>query len=83
MIESYERRLGFPGTVSAAFLRWSLFVDEPGHRLHDQEHVGCDYPECCGDPYEARSILEAAAHVLPRQDARRFRRRLATLDEKW
>jgi hypothetical protein len=32
---------------------------------------------------EVRKVLEIVAHHLPRRDARRFRRMIASVDEEW
>lgn len=80
-LAQFGRRRG--QSVADALREWALFLSNPHHRLYDPKYPGCGYWGCCTDPDEVRSYLEAAAHVLPPQDARRFRKRLAELDERW
>ena len=77
------RRFGGPGVVAEAFRRWRRFVRTPYRRLYDDRYPGCGIPECCGNPFDDRALLEIVAHVLPRRDARRFREVLAQLDDEW
>jgi hypothetical protein len=72
----------WPGAVDTALRAWARFVREPMHRIWDTS-TGCGIMECCPDPDEVRGILHAAAAVLPKKDAREFRRRVAELDELW
>lgn len=83
-----------PGTTAQALRLWIDALDDPGHRLYDLSDgsdcwggcafwAGDDCGDCYTDPWEVRSYLEAAAHALPNQDARRFRAMLARLDEHW
>ncbi len=75
-------RLG-TGATAFALRWWSSFLRHPYHRLHDSRYEGCGFMECCPDPGYIRMVLNIAATVLPRRDARKFRRRLAGLDELW
>ena len=77
-----ERSRFWNGAVNQALRAWSRFVQDPWHRLWDPG-CGCGVMECCPNPPELRAILEAAAHVLPRDDARRFRTQVADLDAAW
>lgn len=72
-----------PGATAEALQLWEAFVRDPYHRLYDPRYEGCGCWGCCTDPWEVRSYLEAAAHALPRRDARRLRAILADLDEHW
>jgi hypothetical protein len=51
--------------------------------LYDPKYEVCGIWECCPDWYEVRSILTTVERELPRRDARRFRAKLAWLDELW
>jgi len=82
-IADLERKRYWPGAVDFALKWWTLFMRNPYHRIHDRRYEGCDVFECCPDPGDVRAILEVAAHVLPSNDARVLRRRLADLDELW
>jgi len=74
-------RLG-EGVVAEALCGWSWFVRHPWHRLWDPS-TACGVLVCCPNPPDVRAVFEAAVAVLPRQDARRFRSRVAALDELW
>jgi hypothetical protein len=73
----------WPDAVAFSLKWWSGFVRSPYHRLHDRRYEGCGFFECCPDPDEVRGVLEVAAHVLPKKDARAFRRHLSELDGLW
>jgi hypothetical protein len=77
------RRFGGPGVVVEAFGRWRRFVRTPYRRLYDERYPGCGLAGCCSNPFDDRVLLEVVAHVLPRRDAKRFRRLLAQLDDEW
>ena len=79
----FELRRRGPGTTGQALQLWAAVLNDPHHRLYDPRYEGRGFWECCTDPWEVRSYLEAAAHVLPRCDARRFRAMLAQMDERW
>jgi hypothetical protein len=81
-IARLERTRLWPGAAHEAVHAWTLFLRDPYHRLFDPA-CGCGVLACCPDPDELRRILHMVAHALPRHDARRFRRRLAELDEQW
>ncbi|GAA3745640.1 hypothetical protein GCM10022225_31670 [Plantactinospora mayteni] len=77
-----ERSRFTEGAVARALRAWANFVQDPWHRLWDPR-CGCGVMECCPDLGEVRQILEAAGHVLPARDARRFRVEVAKIDELW
>jgi hypothetical protein len=81
-IACLERTRLWPGAAREAVDAWTRFLRDPYHRLFDPAY-GCGVLSCCPDPDELRRILHMVARTLPRQDARRFRRRVATLDEQW
>jgi hypothetical protein len=82
-IVDLERRKFSPCAVAFSLRWWSYFVQNPYHRLYDPRYGGCGIFECCPDPAEVRYILDVACHVLPKRDAKAFRRRLADLDAQW
>jgi hypothetical protein len=81
-IARLERGRLWPGAAREALDAWTRLLRDPYHRLFDPAY-GCGVLACCPDPDELRRILHMIAHTLPRHDARRFRRRLAQLDEQW
>lgn len=82
-IANLEETRFWPGAIAYCLTWWSGFVRTPYHRLHDRRYDGCGIFECCPDPGDVRGMLVVAAHVLPKNDARVFRRCLADLDELW
>ena len=82
-IARLERDRFWPGATTVALRFWAAFVRSPYHRLYDPRYPGCGIWECCTPPWEARAILEAVCHVLPRRDVRIFRHRLMALDDLW
>jgi hypothetical protein len=81
-IAGLERTRLWPGAAHDAVDAWTRLLRDPYHRLFDPAS-GCGVLACFPDSHELRRILHMVAHTLPRHDARRFRRRLATLDEQW
>ena len=72
----------WPGAAAATLSAWEQFVRDPVHRLWEPGG-GCGEPMCCPDPEELRRVLDLVAHNLPPEDARRFRRRVAEIDDLW
>ncbi|MEU1312444.1 hypothetical protein ABZ419_26630 [Streptomyces cinnamoneus] len=72
-----------PGDVSRAVRLWKDHVRLPLRDLaHHYEH-GCLYGDCCGDPLEARVLLDKIMQALSRRGARELRAALHRLDELW
>jgi hypothetical protein len=80
-IACLERTRLWPGAAHDAVDAWTRLLRDPYHRLFDPAS-GCGVLACRPDPDELRRILHMVAHALPRHDARRFRTRLAELDEQ-
>ena len=70
----------WPTAVQSSLRLWAEFVHNPYHRLW-VEHIGCGIWECCGNPHEARELLDFVARALPRRSARELRKRLEKLDD--
>jgi hypothetical protein len=77
-----ERTRLYEGAAREALDDWTRFLRDPWHRLFDEKY-GCGMQACCPDRTMLRGVLEIIAHALPRKDARRFRRKLAQLDDAW
>ena len=83
-IARLERGRLLPGAAAELLLLWEEMVRHPAHRVRDLEYLAGDKMFARAPaPYEVRALLELVCRALPKQDARRFRRRLATLDEMW
>lgn len=76
-----SRNYLWPTAVQSALRHWTEFLHNPYRRLWDVDTEGCGVWECCGDPHEARELLEFVALALPRKSARELRRRLDELDD--
>lgn len=74
------REGSWPGTFLTALRQWRYFVRNPYRRLWVDDDTGCGYFECCGDPWQAREILEETLHKLPRPERAELRKILADLD---
>jgi len=70
-----------PGWTRALVEIWRRFVRTPHHRLWEEGDGGCGVWECCGDPHEARVMLEAVAYRMSSRRAREFRALLRGLDD--
>lgn len=83
VIARLEHTRLMPRQTEQALKSWRGFMRDPYHRLRDSRYEGCGYWECCPDINQIRETLELVAHHLPRRDARRFRRMIASADEDW
>ncbi|MFE6617015.1 hypothetical protein [Amycolatopsis sp. NPDC057786] len=73
-LERSRNYLG-PGAIRTALRLWREFVANPYRRLRvDSE--GCGVWECCGDPRQAREMLEGVLLALPARLAKEFRRHI-------
>ncbi|MEV7555612.1 hypothetical protein AB0N89_38850 [Amycolatopsis sp. NPDC089917] len=83
-ISRLERSRGYLGagvTVTALRL-WREFTANPYRRLR-VDSQGCGIWECCGDPWEAREMLEGVLLALPARLTPEFRSCLERIDERW
>ncbi|MCA6091059.1 hypothetical protein LE181_02595 [Streptomyces sp. SCA3-4] len=71
-----------PGDAGQAVRLWKDHVRLPLRDLtHHDEHA-CLY-DCCGDPLEARILLDMIMQALSRRGARELRAQLHRFDELW
>ncbi|WP_410576873.1 hypothetical protein [Amycolatopsis sp. lyj-108] len=71
-LERSRNYLG-PGATRTALRLWREFTVDPYRRLRvDTE--GCGVWECCGDPRQAREMLEGVLLALPARAAKELRR---------
>ncbi|MFF9979148.1 hypothetical protein [Streptomyces erythrochromogenes] len=69
-----------PGDVSAAVRLWKDYVHRP-ERLLWQDYEWDDvHWQCCGDPFEARALLDTVMRALSPRSARRLRAVVGRLD---
>ncbi|EMD23304.1 hypothetical protein [Amycolatopsis azurea] len=79
-----ERARGYlgAGAIWTALRLYREFIADPYRRLRvDSE--GCGIWECCGDPRDAREMLEGVLLALPARLTPEFRRYLQRIDDRW
>ncbi|MEV4443778.1 hypothetical protein AB0K09_33320, partial [Streptomyces sp. NPDC049577] len=72
-----------PGDVSRAMRLWKDHVRLPLRDLAHHYERGCLYGDCCGDPLEARVLLDHITQALSRRGARELSAELHRFDELW
>ena len=83
VVARLEHTCLMPGQAEEALKFWRAFMRNPYHRLWDPRYGGCGIWGCFTDMDRVREVLEIVACHLPRRDARRFRRTIASIDEDW
>lgn len=81
-IASLERTRNYldPGEIGWAVRMWSDHVHRSARELwHHYEH-GDVHEYCCGNPLQARAVLETALRAMSLCGAREFRKVIAHLD---
>ncbi|WLQ52853.1 hypothetical protein P8A21_37565 [Streptomyces poriferorum] len=70
-----------PGDVGAAVRLWKDHAHRPERELWDDYEYGNVHWECCGDPFEARTLLSTVMQAMSPRHARELRQIVARLDE--
>ncbi|MPY57734.1 hypothetical protein [Streptomyces spongiae] len=73
----------WPGDVATALRLWRDCVQSPARGQWHAYEFGNDHWDCCGDPFEARMLLDSVLHALAREAARELRRLVDRLDARW
>ncbi|MEU7206009.1 hypothetical protein [Streptomyces sp. NPDC045470] len=88
-LEHTRNYLG-PGDLGKAVRLWKDYVHRPKRELwHDYDQLWhddkwCDlHWHCCGDPLEARELLDVTLQALPYREARELRKVISRLDAFW
>ncbi|MFF4189111.1 hypothetical protein ACFYZ9_38575 [Streptomyces sp. NPDC001691] len=91
-IDRLERTRNYlcPGDVSQAVRLWEDFVHRPARELwrdydglwHDDDSLNLHW-YCCGDPLEARLLLDAAMRAMSPRRARELEKIIDRLDAFW
>ncbi|MFJ9742903.1 hypothetical protein [Streptomyces sp. NPDC101166] len=68
------------GHVSAAVRRWKDYVHRPERQLWHDYEWGDAHDDCCGDPLQARALLDTVMQALPRRSARELRQIISRAD---
>ncbi|QES45056.1 hypothetical protein DEJ49_32295 [Streptomyces venezuelae] len=72
-----------PGDVGGAVRLWKAYVRRPERELwHDHEFDNVHW-YCCGDPFEARALLDVLMQALSPRSSRELRRVVARSDAVW
>lgn len=80
----------YPGDVSKAVRLWEDFVHRPARELwrdfdglwHDDDSLYLHW-YCCGNPLEARLLLDAAMRAMSPRGARELQKIIDKLDAFW
>lgn len=72
-----------PGDVRTALRLWKDYVHRPERLLWDDHDYGDLHWDCCGDPFEARALLDTVTRALSPRSARELRRIIARSDAVW
>ncbi|MER6788993.1 hypothetical protein ABT330_30970 [Streptomyces sp. NPDC000658] len=72
-----------PGGVAEAVRLWQDYVHRPERELWQDYERGYAYGDCCGDPLEARALLDTVTRALSPRTARELRRLIARSDALW
>jgi hypothetical protein len=72
-----------PGDVGAAMRLWRNYVHRPERELwHDYERGNVCW-SCCGNPLEARALLDTVMQAMSRRAARELRQIVGRFDDVW
>lgn len=72
-----------PGDVSAAVSLWKDYVHQPEHDLWHDYEWGNVHWYCCGNPLEARALLDTVMQAVSPRSARELRRIVSRSDAVW
>ncbi|MGC5396446.1 hypothetical protein ACPXCP_11915 [Streptomyces sp. DT20] len=72
-----------PGDVSTAVALWKDYVHQTERALWHDYECGNVHWYCCGDPLEARALLDTVMQALPRRGARELRKIVNRSDAVW
>ncbi|MER5941640.1 hypothetical protein ABT121_30485 [Streptomyces sp. NPDC001928] len=69
-----------PGAVSAAIHLWKEYVHLPERQQWHDYEWGNVHWYCCGNPFEARALLDAVMQAISPRSARELRRIVSRID---
>ncbi|MFJ5846804.1 hypothetical protein [Streptomyces sp. NPDC092903] len=69
-----------PGDVSAAVALWKDYVHQPERALWHDYEWGNVHWDCCGDPLEARALLDTVMQAVSPRSARELRKIVSRSD---
>ncbi|RFC78500.1 hypothetical protein DXZ75_08495 [Streptomyces sp. AcE210] len=72
-----------PGDVSAAVRLWKDYVHRPERQLWHDYEWGNIHWYCCGNPLEARALLDTVTQAISPRSARELRQIVSRSDAVW
>lgn len=72
-----------PGDVSTAVGLWKNYVHQPERDLWHDYEWGNVHWDCCGNPLEARALLDTVMQAISPRSARELRRVVSRADAAW
>ncbi|MET9736198.1 hypothetical protein ABZZ79_37930 [Streptomyces sp. NPDC006458] len=72
-----------PGDVSAAVGLWKDYVHQPERVLWHDYEWGNVHWYCCGNPLEARALLDTVMQAMSPRSARELRKIVSRSDAVW
>lgn len=72
-----------PGDVSWAVGLWKNYVQQPERVLWHDDEWGNVLWYCCGDPFEARDLLDTVMQAVSPRSARELRETVSRSDAVW
>ncbi|MFD5522478.1 hypothetical protein [Streptomyces sp. NPDC127066] len=72
-----------PGDVSTAVRLWKDYVHRSERRLWHDYEWGNVHWYCCGDPFEARALLDSVMQAMAPRSARELRQIVSRFDAVW
>ncbi|RII14804.1 hypothetical protein DSC45_20835 [Streptomyces sp. YIM 130001] len=79
----HDRNYLRPGDVRAAARLWKDYVRRPERQLWQDHERGDVHWYCCGDPFEARALLDVVLQALSPRSARELRSVVSRSDAVW
>jgi hypothetical protein len=79
----HTRNYLHPGDVSTAVGLWKDYVHQPQRDLWQDYECGNTHWFCCGDPLEARLLLDIVMQAVSPRSARELRRIVSRSDAVW
>ncbi|MFJ4910751.1 hypothetical protein ACIQCR_35060, partial [Streptomyces sp. NPDC093249] len=72
-----------PGDVSKAVSLWKNYVHQPERELWHDYEWGNVHWYCCGNPLEARALLDTVMQAMSPRSARELRKVVSRSDAVW
>ncbi|MFF6806179.1 hypothetical protein [Streptomyces sp. NPDC012616] len=72
-----------PGDVGVAVRLWKDYVHRPERQLWLDHEWGITHGDRCGDPFEARALLDVVIQAMPPRQARELRQIVSRCDAVW